>query len=413
MDMEPFTAGLISLEDAQQKMLQQLTPISDCLSVSLFEAAGRITAKPVSSPLDVPPFDNSAMDGYAVRLSDIAPDRVYSVAGKAFAGAPFHGEWPTGSVIRIMTGAPIPTGCDAVVMQEQTEQRDGGIAITAAVNAGQNIRRIGEDIQAGKQVLDAGVRLGAAELPLLASLGIAEVSVLRKLRVAIFSTGDELQAVGQPLADGQIYDTNRFTVSLMLHKLGCEVIDLGVIADDPAALRQAFSEADRQADVVISTGGVSVGEADFTKAMLEELGVITFWKLAMKPGKPFAFGRLANSWFCGLPGNPVSAAVTFYQLVQPLLATLTGQTTRIMPLRQRARATQRLKKSPGRLDFQRGILSRGEDGVLEVRSTGAQGSHVFSSFALADCFIVLERDRADVEPGEWVEVEVFNSLLEG
>lgn len=411
--MEPFTAGLISLEDAQQKMLQQLTPISDCLSVSLFEAAGRITAKPVTSPLDVPPFDNSAMDGYAVRLSDITPDREFPVAGKAFAGAPFNGEWPEGSVIRIMTGAPIPAGCDAVVMQEQTEQREGGIVITAAVNAGQNIRRIGEDIEAGKQVLDAGVRLGAAELPLLASLGIAEVSVLRKLRVAIFSTGDELQAVGQPLADGQIYDTNRFTVSLMLNKLGCEVIDLGVIADDPEALRQAFSEADRQADVVISTGGVSVGEADFTKAMLEELGVITFWKLAMKPGKPFAFGRLANSWFCGLPGNPVSAAVTFYQLVQPLLATLTGQTTRIMPLRQRARATQRLKKSPGRLDFQRGILSRGEDGVLEVRSTGAQGSHVFSSFALADCFIVLERDRADVEPGEWVEVEVFNSLLEG
>ena len=411
--MEPFTAGLISLEDAQQKMLQQLTPISDCLSVSLFEAAGRITAKPVTSPLDVPPFDNSAMDGYAVRLSDIVPGREFPVAGKAFAGAPFNGDWPAGSVIRIMTGAPIPAGCDAVVMQEQTEQREGGIVITVEVRDGQNIRRIGEDIQAGKQVLDAGVRLGAAELPLLASLGIAEVSVLRKLRVAIFSTGDELQAVGQPLANGQIYDTNRFTVSLMLSKLGCEVIDLGVIADDPEALRQAFSEADRQADVVISTGGVSVGEADFTKAMLEELGVITFWKLAMKPGKPFAFGRLANSWFCGLPGNPVSAAVTFYQLVQPLLATLTGQTTRIMPLRQRARATQRLKKSPGRLDFQRGILSRGEDGVLEVRSTGAQGSHVFSSFALADCFIVLERDRADVEPGEWVEVEVFNSLLEG
>lgn len=413
MDMEPFTAGLISLEDAQQKMLQQLTPISDSLSVSLFEAAGRITAKPILSPLDVPSFDNSAMDGYALRLADIAPDRVLPVAGKAFAGAPYNGEWPAGSVIRIMTGAPIPAGCDAVVMQEQTEQRDGGIVITAPVQAAQNIRRIGEDIQAGKQVLDAGVRLGAAELPLLASLGIAEVSVLRKLRVAIFSTGDELQAVGQPLAEGQIYDTNRFTVALMLNKLGCEVIDLGVIADDQAALRTAFTEADRQADVVISTGGVSVGEADFTRAMLEELGAITFWKLAIKPGKPFAFGRLANSWFCGLPGNPVSAAVTFYQLVQPLLATLTGQTTRIMPLRQRARATQRLKKSPGRLDFQRAIVSRGDDGVLEVRSTGAQGSHVFSSFALANCFVVLERDRGDVEPGEWVEIEAFNTLLEG
>lgn len=413
MDMEPFTAGLISLEDAQQKMLQQLTPISDSLSVSLFEAAGRITAKPINSPLDVPSFDNSAMDGYAVRLADIAADRVLPVAGKSFAGAPFNGVWPAGSTIRIMTGAPIPAGCEAVVMQEQTEQRDGGIVITAPVQNGQNIRCIGEDIQAGKQVLDAGVRLGAAELPLLASLGIAEVSVLRKLRVAIFSTGDELQAVGQPLAEGQIYDTNRFTVSLMLNKLGCEVIDLGVIADDQDALRKAFTEADRQADVVISTGGVSVGEADFTRSMLEELGAITFWKLAIKPGKPFAFGRLANSWFCGLPGNPVSAAVTFYQLVQPLLATLTGQTTRIMPLRQRARALEPLKKSPGRLDFQRAIVSRGDDGELQVRSTGAQGSHVFSSFALANCFVVLERDRGNVAAGEWVEIEAFNTLLEG
>ena len=411
--MEPFTAGLISLEDAQQKMLQQLTPISDSLNVELLAAAGRITAKPIFSPLDVPSFDNSAMDGYAVHLADVAPDRVIPVAGKAFAGAPFTDAWPAGSTIRIMTGAPIPAGCDAVVMQEQTRQRDGGILITAPVQASQNIRRIGEDIQAGKQVLDAGVRLGAAELPLLASLGIAEVSVLRKLRVAIFSTGDELQAPGQPLAAGQIYDTNRLTVALMLNKLGCEVIDLGVIADNQEALRQAFTEADRQADVVISTGGVSVGEADFTRSMLEELGAITFWKLAIKPGKPFAFGRLANSWFCGLPGNPVSAAVTFYQLVQPLLAKLTGQTTRIMPLRQRARVAEPLKKSPGRLDFQRGILTRGDDGVLEVRSTGAQGSHVFSSFALANCFIVLERDRGNVEPGEWVDIEAFNGLLEG
>lgn len=410
--MEPFTAGLISLEDAQQKMLQQLTPISDSINVSLFEAAGRITARPINSPLDVPSFDNSAMDGYALRLADIAPDRVFPVAGKAFAGAPFNGAWPAGSVIRIMTGAPIPAGCDAVVMQEQTEQRDGGIVITAPVQTAQNIRRIGEDIQAGKQVLDAGVRLGAAELPLLASLGIAEVSVLRKLRVAIFSTGDELQAVGQPLAEGQIYDTNRFTVALMLNKLGCEVIDLGVIADDQAALRTAFTEADRQADVVISTGGVSVGEADFTKSMLEELGAISFWKLAIKPGKPFAFGRLNSSWFCGLPGNPVSAAVTFYQLVQPLLATLTGQQKSALPPRQKVRCASRLKKSPGRLDFQRGILRQNAQGELEVETTGMQGSHVFSSFAQANCFIVLERDRGNVEPGEWVEVEPFNALLE-
>ena len=411
--MESFTAGLISLEEAQAKMLAQLQPLRDRVSVPLADAVGRITALPVTSPIDVPPFDNSAMDGYAVRLADIHADRPLKIAGKAFAGAPFNGDWPAGSAVRIMTGAPVPPGCEAVVMQEETREVEDGIVINAPVRAGQNIRLIGEDIRRDQPVLAAGVRLGAAELPLLASLGLAEVSVLRKLRVAVFSTGDELQPVGQPLAPGQIYDTNRFAVSLMLRKLGCEVIDLGIIKDDPQALRRAFEEADRQADVVISTGGVSVGEADFTKTMLDELGVITFWKLAIKPGKPFAFGRLASSWFCGLPGNPVSAAVTFYQLVQPLLAALTGQSESPLPPRLRARAASRLKKSPGRLDFQRGVMRRGADGELEVRSTGHQGSHVFSSFAAANCFIVLERDRGAVEPGEWVEVEPFNALLEG
>lgn len=411
--MENFTAGLISLEQAREKMLAQLQPLRDCLSVPLAEAAGYITASPVISPIDVPPFANSAMDGYAVRLADVQPDRPCPVAGKAFAGAPFDGSWPAGSVVRIMTGAPIPPGCEAVVMQEETRITDDGVLFTAPIAAGQNIRLAGEDIRRDRSLLAAGVRLGAAELPLIASLGIAEVSVLRKLRVAVFSTGDELQPVGQPLAAGQIYDTNRFAVSLMLDKLGCEVIDLGIIKDDAEALRAAFKEADHQADVVISTGGVSVGEADLTKDILDELGAITFWKLAMKPGKPFAFGRLANSWFCGLPGNPVSAAVTFYQLVQPLLAALTGQRQSPLPPRLRARAAQRLKKTPGRLDFQRGIMSRSADGELEVRSSGHQGSHVFSSFAVANCFIVLERERGSVAAGEWVEIEPFNALLEG
>lgn len=411
--MESLTAELISLEDAQEKMLAQLTPVTDSLSVSLAEAAGRITARAVTSPIDVPPFDNAAMDGYAIRLADAASKKPLPIAGKAFAGAPFTGEWPAGSVVRIMTGAPLPAGCEAVVMQEETEQHGNAITLTAPVTPGQNIRLLGDDIRKGQTVLTAGVRLGAAELPLLASLGIAEVSVLRKLRVAIFSTGDELQPVGQTLAAGQIYDTNRFTVSLMLKKLSCEVIDLGIIKDDPHALRVAFEEADRQADVVISTGGVSVGEADFTKTMLETLGVITFWKLAIKPGKPFAFGRLTSSWFCGLPGNPVSAAVTFYQLVVPLLATLTGQKKSALPPRQKVRAATPLKKSPGRLDFQRGFYRQNDQGELEVHTTGPQGSHVFSSFAQANCFIVLERERGDVEAGEWVEIEPFNVLLEG
>lgn len=411
--MEAFTAGLISLDDALSTLLDRVTPVQQQESVTLPDAAGRITASAVISPIDVPPFDNSAMDGYALRAADLQSDRPLPVAGKAFAGSPFNGSWPEGTCIRIMTGAQIPAGCDAVVMQEQTEQDGDAIRLTARVRAGQNIRRVGEDIRQGTCVLDAGIKLGAAELPLLASLGIARVAVLRKLRVALFSTGDELQPVGQPLAEGQIYDTNRFAVQLMLNKLGCEVIDLGIIRDDPTALRAAFIEADRCADVVISSGGVSVGEADYTRAMLEELGEVGFWKLAMKPGKPFAFGRLPDSWFCGLPGNPVSAVVTFYQLVQPLLAKLTGQQAPALPPRQKVRSATSLKKTPGRLDFQRGVLQRNAQGELEVKTTGHQGSHIFSSFQQANCFIVLERERGNVEAGEWVEVEPFNTLLEG
>lgn len=408
-----YTAGLMPLDTALNEMLSRITPISESIKVPLLSAQGRITAQPVLSSLDVPGFDNSAMDGYAVRLADLAEGKTLPVAGKAFAGQPFQGEWPPGSCVRIMTGAPLPAGCDAVVMQEETEQTSDGICITAKVAPGQNIRRRGEDIRIGAQVLPAGKRLTCAELPLLASLGIAEVSVVRQVRVALFSTGDELQLPGQPLAEGQIYDTNRLAVHLMLQQLGCEVINLGIIRDDPQALRQAFLEADCRADVTLSSGGVSVGEADYTKQILDEMGEITFWKLAIKPGKPFAFGRLRHSWFCGLPGNPVSAALTFYQLVQPLLAKLSGLQGYALPPRLRARAATPLFKTPGRLDFQRGVMKSDADGTLEVISTGHQGSHIFSSFSQANCFIVLERERGNVSAGEWVDVEPFNGLLGG
>lgn len=407
-----FNAGLMPLETALEQMLNHIKPLTETETLPLAQAFGRILAEDVASPLDVPGFDNSAMDGYAVRLADLALNRPLPLAGKAFAGQPFSGEWPAGTCVRIMTGAPVPDGCEAVVMQEETEQAEGGVRFTAAASAGQNIRRRGEDIAAGRPVFTRGTKLTVAELPVLASLGIDKVSVVRRVRAAVFSTGDELRLPGEPLAAGQIYDSNRLAVHLMLEQLGCEVINLGIIADSPEKLRAAFIEADRLADVVISSGGVSVGEADYTKTILDELGEIAFWKIAMKPGKPFAFGTLSNSWFCGLPGNPVSAAVTFYQLVQPLLAKLSGHPAG-QPTRLRVRAATRLKKSPGRLDFQRGVLRRGADGALEVATTGNQGSHVFSSFSLANCFIVLERERGSVEAGEWVEVEPFNSLFGG
>lgn len=408
-----FTNGLMPLDTALAQMRALLTPIRETETLPLVQAFGRVTATAVVSPLDVPGFDNSAMDGYGVRLADLSSGKPLPIAGKAYAGQPFHDNWPAGTCIRIMTGAPVPAGCDAVIMQEEATVSDAGVTFCANVKPGQNIRRRGEDIRTGACVLPAGQRLTVAELPLLASLGVGMVCVVRKIRVAVFSTGDELQLPGQPLGDGQIYDTNRLAVHLMLEQLGCDVINLGIIRDDPAALEAAFMQADAQADLVISSGGVSVGEADYTKQILDNLGEIHFWKLAIKPGKPFAFGRLKNSWFCGLPGNPVSAALTFYQLVQPLLACLCGQQTPALPARFQARAATALKKTPGRQDFQRGILRNGEDGHPEVLSTGHQGSHIFSSFSQGNCFIVLEQDRGNVAPGEWVTVEPFNPLFGG
>lgn len=407
------TAGLISLETALEKMLSGISAVTKTQTLTLLQAAGRITAVPVISPIDVPGFDNSAMDGYAVRMADIESGTELPVAGKAFAGQPFTDIWPEKSCVRIMTGAPIPSGTDAVIIQEEAEVSEHGVHFPASARPGQNIRRRGEDILAGTAIINAGIKLSAAELAMIASLGIKDVQVFRPVKVAVFSTGDELRLPGETLEEGQIYDTNRLAVHIMLSQLGCEVIDLGIIPDNEQALRAAFQQASQHADVVISSGGVSVGEADYTKQILEEMGEIGFWKLAIKPGKPFAFGRLGNSWFCGLPGNPVSAAVTFYQLVQPLLARLSGQQGLVLPSRLRVRAAEKLKKSPGRLDFQRGILKAGTQGELEVHSTGHQGSHIFSSFSQANCFIVLERERGHVEAGEWVEVEPFNALFGG
>ena len=403
------TSGLLPLSDALQGMLEQLACCCDSEQLPLPQALGRILASDIASPLAVPPFDNSAMDGYAVRLADLAAGIPLIMAGKAFAGQPYQGEWPAGHCVRIMTGAPVPEGTDAVVMQEETQADGDRITFLAQPEPGQNIRRAGSDIGKGACVLQAGTRLTPREMPLLASLGIATVPVRRPLKVAIFSTGDELKPVGTPLAHGDIYDSNRYGVRAMLARLGCDCLDLGIIPDDPAQLRAAFIRADEEADVLITTGGVSVGEADFTKQLLDELGEIGFWKLAIKPGKPFAFGRLPRAWFFGLPGNPVSAMVTFDQLVQPALAKLAGQRFE-RPLQLQAVTTEQLKKSPGRLDFQRGILSQGSNG-LEVRSTGSQDSAVFSSLSRANCYIILERERGRVAVGETVTVEPFGGLL--
>ncbi|MDG4948218.1 molybdopterin molybdotransferase MoeA [Actinobacillus equuli subsp. haemolyticus] len=411
--------ALRTVSEALQEMLNRLPTASKTEILTLAECANRILAEDIFSPINVPSFDNSAMDGYAFRLADLTQFERLTVAGKSFAGNPFNGEVKAGECVRIMTGAMLPVDCDVVVMQEETEVEtlaSGQIAVKfcKVPKLGQNIRRIGEDVKQGALVLAKGSLLNVTTLPLLASLGIAQVPVFSRLKVAILSTGDELTSVGQPLEQGKIYDTNRFAVRLMLEKLNCEILDFGILPDDPAVFEQTFNQAQQQADVLITSGGVSVGEADFTKDVLEKLGEIGFWKIAMKPGKPFAFGKLQHAWFFGLPGNPVSALVTFYQLVQPALAKLAGvNQERIANLTPNltAIAETNLKKAVGRQDFQRGFYYVNQQGEVAVRPVGSQGSHIFSAFYESNCFIVLEAERGNVNAGEKVTIQPFNSLL--
>ncbi len=404
--------GLLPVDEARRRIVDLVTPVTTRERVSIHEALGRILAEEVVSTIDVPPFPNSAMDGYAVRGEEVsgAGPHTLRVVGRSFAGAPFDGELGPGEAVRIMTGAPVPAGSDTVVMQERTRREGETVVIEGSHASGENVRHPGEDMSRGETVLEPGCELLPAHLGLLATIGLPEVWVWRRPRVAFFSTGDELKGVGEPLGPGEIHDSNRYTLFGMLRRLGVELVDMGVIPDERDAVRRAFAEAAACADVVITSGGVSVGEADFVKETLDELGEVEFWKVAVKPGKPLAVGRIGDAFFFGLPGNPVSVMATFYQFTRPALRQMMGAAPEPEILLQ-ARSLDPIRHHPGRLEFQRGVLSRNEGGELVVRSTGLQGSHVLTSMARANCFIVIPAESGGIAAGEKVQVQPFAGLV--
>jgi len=404
--LDGYDPDALRVDKAREPILACLSPIGDGEPVPIQKALGRVLAEDIVPRINVPAHDNSAMDGYAVRFSDL--ERPLKEIGTALAGKPFHGKLGAGECVRIMTGAVMPQGADTVVIQEIVKKEGERITVPPGQKKAQNVRYAGEDLKIGVAVLKPGVLLKPADIGLIASLGIGEVRVKRRLRVAFFATGDELASIGTALKEGEIYDSNRYTVHGMLARLGVEAIDMGVVRDDPAQLEKAFRQASEKADVVITTGGVSVGEADFIRQMMAKLGEVLFWKIAMRPGRPMAFGRIGNAFLFGLPGNPVAVMVTFYQFVRDALLHLSGRSDAPFPLLQ-AIAAENMRKVPGRTEYQRGVLFKDRD-QWKVRTTGQQGSGVLRSMSEANCFIVLEHERASVKAGEPVSVQLFEGL---
>ncbi len=410
---DPLDPNTISLDQALAGIEQRVQPVQACERLPIRECLGRVNNEAVLSPQHVPPHANSAMDGFALAANSLDSETVIELEeiGVAYAGVPFDERCDKGQCVRIMTGALIPDGADVVVMQEQAEVADNGkIRIDANHRVGENIRRAGEDVRQGDIVIDAGARLNPADLGVLASLGIGQLQVKRKPVVAFFSTGDELTPIGEPLQPGKIYDSNRYSLFGMLSRMAVDIIDLGVVRDQAGAMRDVLGNAASRADLIISTGGVSVGEADYIKPALEEIGSTEFWKIAIKPGRPLTLGQVGSSIFMGLPGNPVAVMVTFNQFVVPAIELLSGASLK-RPALFDARALESLDKKPGRYEFQRGIATLDDNGEWQVAKTGKQGSGILTSMSRANCFIVLADEIDGVEPGDNVKIQFFDWSL--
>jgi molybdopterin molybdotransferase len=415
--LNDYDPNALHVAQAQRIVQDFVQPILGVETVTIWQALDRVLAADVISPISVPAHDNSAMDGFAFQGIDLLPDAATTLAlkGTVFAGRGFNGTVGHGECVRIMTGAVMPAGCDTVVPQEFTKDAsDTSVTVPqGVVRTGDNRRLMGEDLQEGKAALTQGRILRSADLGLLASLGIGQVMVQRRLRVAFFSTGDELRSLGDELDPGCIYDSNRYTLFGMLTRLGCELIDMGVVKDDPASLEAALRSACANADAIITSGGVSVGAADYTKQIMAQLGDVTFWKIGMRPGRPMAFGTITSkgkkAYLFGLPGNPVAVMVTFYFFARDALLRMMGAQNAALPLLRAASQTD-IRKKPGRTEYQRGILSTDSDGSPLVRITGSQGSGVLRSMSKANCMVVLRHEQGNVQAGDPVDVVVFDGL---
>jgi molybdopterin molybdotransferase len=399
---------LLTIDEALARIKTTVEPLLDVELIRIGQALGRVLAEAVHATVNIPRDNNAAMDGYAFSSRFIVDEGAFTLrlVGTSWAGKPFLGELKAGECVRIFTGAVVPEQADSVVMQEQVEAKGKLIHFPAHIQARQNIRAAGEDVKHGDVVCAYPKKLAAADLGLLAAAGIMEIPVIRPLKIVFFSTGDELTALGQPLAAGQIYDSNRYLLSGLLADNAYTVVDGGVLADNPEQIEAALRAAAKQYDIIITTGGASVGEADYIQAILARCGQVNFWKIAMKPGKPLAFGKIGASYFFGLPGNPLAVLAIFQQIVHPALTQLAGLPVGKM-LRLTATCTSPLKKSAGRQEFQCGILRQDDSGAFFVESAGLQGSHLLSTISRANCYIMLPSDCRGVQSGEQVVVEPF------
>lgn len=405
--------NLISIEQALAKIRSRIIPITATEQLTLKHALGRILSAPVYSPINLPSATNSAMDGYAFSSADLMPMQSFALtlAGTSWAGLPYDKPLKTAECIRIFTGAVLPEGADSVILQEQVQCEGKRIIFPQNCKVKENVRHIGTDIKQNSGLLAAHKKLTANDIGLLAAAGIYSVSVHRKLTVAFISTGDELSAIGQPLQAGQIYDSNRYSLNALLNDSTINAVDLGVIGDDKKMLEETLSAASKTHDAIVSTGGASVGDADYIKEVLASCGDVGFWKIAIKPGKPLAFGNINRCYFFGLPGNPASVITTFHKIVSPALRLLAGASTAKKPLQLSAVCTSSLTKAKGRQEYQRGILSQKKSGELLVKSAGKQDSNMLGTMSRANCYIVLAVDCSGVDANQKVIVEPFDVLI--